>query len=326
MLKALLMLVLVFSFAIMADANSKELEIVMVAKHEGVSWFDAMRVGVNEFGATHDDVNAYQIAPEGGDPAKQVQMVEDLIAKGVDAILVVPNDPKAMIPVLKRAMEAGIVVISHEAEALKGIVNYDLEAFDNDEFGRLMFDTLANEMGGKGEYACIVGALTMETHMQWYNAGKKLIDEKYPDMKEVTDGPMEDNNNEAIAFNKVNEILKSYPKIKGLMSCSASGSSMEALAVEKKRRRSTKVVGLGIPSVNGPYLVSGYQQAAMCWSPADAGYACADVAYKILKGKKVESGMDLGKPGYESIVIKNGVIFGNAPLVLTKENFKEYDF
>ncbi len=326
MLRMLLTLVLAVCFLVLPNVHAKELEIVMVAKHEGISWFDAMRVGVDQFGKDNKDVNAYQIAPEGGDPAKQVQMVEDLIAKGVDAILVVPNDPKAMIPVLKRAREAGIVVISHEAEALRGIVDYDLEAFNNDDFGRLMFGTLAKEMGGKGEYACIVGSLTMETHMQWYNAGKKLIDKMYPNMKEVTDGPMEDNNNETVAFNKVNEILKSYPKIKGLMSCSASGSAMEALAVEKKRRRSTKVVGLGLPHANGPYLVSGFQQAAMCWSPADAGYACAEVAYKILKGEKIKSGMNLGKPGYESIKVSDGVIFGNAPLVLTKENFKEYDF
>ena len=96
-------MVLVFTCSLVfAD----DYEIVMVAKHEGISWFDDMRTGVEEFGKDYG-VKAYQIAPEGGDPAKQVQMVEDLIAKGVDAILVVPNDPTSMEPVLKKAKEAG---------------------------------------------------------------------------------------------------------------------------------------------------------------------------------------------------------------------------
>ena len=112
-------------------AASSQLEIVMVAKHEGISWFDDMRDGVEAFGREHADVTAYQIAPEGGDPARQVQMVEDLIAKGVDAILIVPNDPVSMIPVIERAKAAGIVVVSHEAESLAGVVDWNMEAFLN---------------------------------------------------------------------------------------------------------------------------------------------------------------------------------------------------
>jgi len=84
----------------------KKLEIVMCAKQEGISWFDDMRIGVNQFGKDFD-VNAYQIAPETGDPAKQAQMVESLVAKRVDAILVVPNDPQSMKPVLQEARRGG---------------------------------------------------------------------------------------------------------------------------------------------------------------------------------------------------------------------------
>ena len=37
-------------------------------------------------------------------------------------------------------------MISHEAEELKGIVDYDMEAFRNEDFGVLMFESLAREM------------------------------------------------------------------------------------------------------------------------------------------------------------------------------------
>ncbi len=309
-------------------AGEKKFEIVMVAKHEGISWFDDMRVGLTEFDKDFKSkgVTAYQIAPEGGDPAKQVQMVEDLIAKRVDAILVVPNDPTALIPVIERARKQGIIVVSHEASSLAGVADWDMEAFVNEDFGRAIFETMAKGMGYKGKYGGFVGALTMETHMQWYNAGKKMIDEKYPEMKMVTDQPLEDWNTEKIALDKTNELLAAHPDIKGLFGCSASSSAMIALACEKKRRADISCSGIGTPSQNGAYLESGYSKAVYAWRPADAGYVCALIAYKMLTGEKISEGMNLVKTGYESIRIKDGIIYGDAMLTLTKDNYMDYDY
>jgi|YNPNPStandDraft_1061719.scaffolds.fasta_scaffold01794_4 simple sugar transport system substrate-binding protein len=304
---------------------AKELEIVMVAKHEGISWFDDMRTGVEQFGKDYG-VKAYQIAPEGGDPAKQVQMVEDLIAKGVDAILVVPNDPTAMEPVLKKAKEKGIVVISHEAQQLAPIVDYDVEAFRNEDFGVLMFETLAKAMNYEGEFTGFVGALTMQTHMQWYEAGLKHVQESYPNMKFVSDQPYEDKNDEKIAYDKVQEILKTFPNLKGLFGTSVSSTTMEGLVMKEKNNKNIKVVGLALPSVTGPYIKEGWVVQGQCWRPADAGYVSALVAYKLLTGESIENGMNLVKPGYESVVVEGNVIFGNAPLILTPDTVDQYPF
>ncbi len=311
-----------------AWTGEKKYEIVMVAKHEGISWFDDMRIGLTEFDKDFKDkgVTAYQIAPEGGDPAKQVQMVEDLIAKQVDAILVVPNDPTALIPVIERARKQGIIVISHEASSLAGIANWDMEAFRNEDFGRAIFETMAKGMNYEGKYGGFVGALTMETHMQWYNAGKAMIDEKYPKMKMVTDQPLEDWNTEKIALDKTNELLVAHPDIKGLFGCSASSSAMIALACEKKRRSDISCSGIGTPSQNGAYLESGYSKAVYAWRPADAGYVCALIAYKMLTGEEIKDGLNLQKTGYESIRIEDGIVYGDAMLTLTADNYMDYDY
>ncbi len=50
----------------------------------------------------------------------------------------------------------------------------------NEDFGRLMMESLAAELNGEGEYTGFVGALTMQTHMQWFNAAVELQKEKFP--------------------------------------------------------------------------------------------------------------------------------------------------
>jgi len=306
-------------------------QIVMVAKHEGISWFDDMRLGVEEFGEDFADVEAWQIAPEGGDPARQNQMVEDLIAQGVDAILVVPNDPEAMIPVLRRAREAGIVVVSHEAEQLvrdhDGVVDYNMEAFTNHEFGRVMGEALAEQMDYEGKFAGQVGGLTMETHMQWYRGLMDFISENAPDMEFVLDEPVEDWNTEQTAYDNARELLAAYPDLEGIFGNSASSTIMNAQVIEELGLTGeVAAVGLTLPSMSEQYIRNGSLQHGQAWRPADAGYAAANIAYKELTGDPVGSGDDLGKEGYGDIEVDGGLVFGNAPLVFNPDNIDDMLF
>ena len=145
-------------------------------------------------------------------------------------------------------------------------------------------------------------------------------------MKLVTDGPLEDKNDEKLAYNKVLEVLKAYPNIKGIYGCTVATCAMGALALEEKGITNVSIAGLGLPSVNGPYLKSGSLYKAHCWRPADAGYVSCLIAYKILQGEEIKDGINLVKPGYENCRLKGKIIFGNAPLVLTAENVDDYDF
>ena len=75
-------------------------------------------------------------------------------------------DPGALDPVLKKAMEHGITVVTHEASNQKNM-DYDIEAFDNLRFGAHLMDHLAKMMGEEGEYAVFVGSLGSKTHNEW---------------------------------------------------------------------------------------------------------------------------------------------------------------
>lgn len=308
--------------------SDEQFEIVMIAKTEGLAWFDAMKRGVAEFNDDFADVNAYQHSPEGADAAKQAAMFEDYIAKGVDAICCVPNDPKALIPVVQKAKEAGIVVVIHEGEDLAGIADWDVEVFDNYEFGRVMGQKLGEAMGGKGKYAANVGGLTMQTHMQWWQGGTDYIKENFPDIELVNEQPYEDQDDAAIAYDICKEILRAHPDLNGFLGCTVeSGSSMCRL-LKETNNKNVKVSCLAVPSALGEYIKEGWCANGQGNSPIDAGYATVMCAYKVLKGETIEEGstVDLGKPGMDNCNVKDGVIKGDATIIFTPENVDQYDF
>ena len=144
--------------------------IATVVKISGIPWFDRMKAGVTAFQDANPDVVASESGPATADAAQQLQIVEDLIARGVNALAVVPMDPAVIEGALKRAMDRGIVVVTHEADNQKN-TQADIEAFDNAAYGAALNERLAQCMGGKGKWTTFVGSLGSRTHIQWVNAG-----------------------------------------------------------------------------------------------------------------------------------------------------------
>jgi ribose transport system substrate-binding protein len=123
------------------------------------------------------------VAPPSGDPAVQVRMIEDLVAKKVDAIAISPNEPKSAEPVIADAIAKGIKVITFDADSpdSKRIMYIGT---DNKAAGVQMGETMAKLVGGKGEVAIITGGLGALNLNQRIEGVKEAL-KKYPDMKLV---------------------------------------------------------------------------------------------------------------------------------------------
>jgi simple sugar transport system substrate-binding protein len=309
-------------------AAGKKKTIVMVVKLEGVAWFDNMRTGITAFGKDYPDIEAYQTGGATADPAVQAKLIEDLTAKGVSAILAVPNDPASLVSVFKRANDAGIFTLTHEA-SVQQQVSYDVEAFDNTAYGKHMMDVMAKWMGKSGMWQPFVGHLTSTTHNQWVDGEIAQAKAMYPGLKTATDR-VEEQENQQISHDKTLELLKAYPDLKTVMGSAMSTVPGAAQAItEKGLIGKVAAFGTCLPSVAGDYIKSGAVISIHFWVPADAGYVTARAAYELLKGKKVTEGMNLGKPGYEKVTLKNNdsgvpVIYGAAWVDVNKDNLKDW--
>lgn len=301
-----------------------------VVKSIAFNWFLRLETGVLDFGEDYG-VKAFMEGPSQVDSAAQVAIIEDLIAQGVDAICNVPYGVPENEPAQKKAMDAGIIVIGHEAATAKaGTLNYDVEAFDNCAYGEEMMKEVATRMGESGQYIQFVGSLTNASHNEWQDCAKAYADANYPNLEFVA--KYESKEDQEVAYNTMKDVLKTYPDVKGVLGSAAGDVVGAGRAIEEAGLQdAVAVVGTSIPSYAGELLKTGAVDLAMAWDPATAGYACNVVAYKLIKGEAITDGMDLGVPGYEKIVIKKGengvdVIYGAAWIKMDASNMDDYPF
>lgn len=309
------------------DAEEETYTIGTVVKLDGIAWFDRMRTGVDKF-ASDTNQDCFLMGPPKADAALQVQIIEDLIAGGVDAICVVPFSVKSVEPVLKKARSLGIKVVAHEASNLKN-ADVIIEAFDNYAYGAHLMDHLARFMKEEGDYAVFVGSLASKSHNEWVEGAITRQKEAYPHLNLITDR-IEEYDNQNIAYEKTKELIKTYPNLRGIQGSASTTAAGAGLAVEEKGlQEKIMVVGSGLVSMTGPYLKSGSVKMISFWDPADAGYVMNQMALMLLQSKEITNGLDFGITGYKSIKqdsLKSNLFYGAAWVDVTRENMEQYNF
>ncbi|QPK82354.1 autoinducer 2 ABC transporter substrate-binding protein [Schaalia sp. ZJ405] len=304
-------------------------EIAIVPKDATNPWFVRMEDGVKRY-AQETGMNVYQKGPAETDATMQAQVIQDLIAQGVDAIGVVPVDPGAIEPVLKEAMDAGIVVVTHEGASQENTM-YDIEAFNNEKYGAFIMDNLAEAMGEEGVYTTMVGHVTNASHNEWADGAVKHQKEAYPKMTLLEAEPrVESQDDGETAYQVAKEVLKKYPEIKGVLGTSSFDAPGVARAIDELGLKGKVfTAGTGMPAANKDILEAGSVAALTLWDPADAGYAMAALATKILKGEKIEAPLDLGLDGYKAMKFAEGstkVLEGDGWIQITKDNVDSFGF
>ncbi|BFI45760.1 autoinducer 2 ABC transporter substrate-binding protein [Yersinia pseudotuberculosis] len=327
--KLCLIAALVFSLGIMGAYAQRSQSIVTVVKVIGEPWYTRMGEGAKEFGDENPSISTRTVGPARADSALQLRIVEDLIAKKVDALAVAPMDPSTLEGALKKAMSRGIIVVTNEAYDMVNM-HADIEAVDNATFGAKINEGLVNCMGESGKWTTFVGSLGTNNHVLWAKSAA-VNAQKYPNMTLVD--PLNESFNDANrAYDKAKEIMRKYPDIKGFQGHSAIdvigiGRAVEEAGLQGK----ICVFGIGLPQDSGKYLDSGAINGISFWDPKDASLAMDTVAKLLLDKKPLTDGMNLGVPGYENVAIRKGkgdgvLVIGDAAKFVDKTNWQQYPF
>jgi len=297
-----------------AQAQKK---IAVVAKVGGIPWFNSMEQGIKK-GGQMTGTNAWMVGPTQADAAQQVAAVEDLIARKVDVIAVIPNDANALVPVFGRARAAGIHVITHESPDQAGD-EWDLEFTTPQEDGERHFEAMAKAMGGSGKYIIIVGSLTVPQHRMRADAATALQRRRYPNMQLVGDrfgvGESVDD-----SYRTVLDQLRAHPDLKGVLAFGSQGPIGAARAVDDRGKiRQVSVVGPFSPGQGARYIRSGAIRVGYIWNPALAGETLVQLGARLAANQSITDGLTLPDVGALSVDAQKRLIMAHKIQTIDKD-------
>ena len=288
-----------------------------VVKITGIPWFNLVDRGLVR-GGKQFDIDVSMVGPAHVDPAQQVRLVEDLIAKKVNVIGLVPLDVKVLAPVLSRAQSAGIPVITQEGPDQDGRT-WDVELINSVKFGEEQMKALAGFMGEQGEYVVYVGTLTTPLHNKWADAAIAFQKANYPKMKLAASRfPGADEVDTSLRTTL--DVLKAYPNLRGILGFGSNGPIGAGIALKQQHLADkVAVVGTVVPSQAKSMIMDGTIKEGFLWSPIDAGYAMVAIASRLLKKEPIEDGLEVAGLGRANVDKANRVVAWNDILVINKQ-------
>ncbi|MBP2001603.1 simple sugar transport system substrate-binding protein [Paenibacillus shirakamiensis] len=264
----------------------KPVRIALVTRITSGSFFNAYNKGVQE------QVDAFggqlKIYDSANDLAKMASNIEAAVNEKVDAILVNNGTAQALEQSVKKALDAGIPVVTYDSDLnLPGI-----SAINQDDYmlAWQSLKKLAGDLNGKGNIAVlwVAGYLPMERRQIMIDAFKK----RYPNIKEVARFGSATANTALDTQAQVEALLKKYPNVGDLQAIYSNWNEFTRGALQALKqagRTDIKVYGIDLTDEELPLFQDANSpwEAAAATNPGDVGSIQARLAYQKIAGEKV---------------------------------------
>lgn len=270
-------------------ASDSKPKIALVMKSLANEFFSTMADGARKHQAAHAE--NYDLIVNGikneTDLAEQVNLVEQMVARQVNAIVIAPADSKALVPVLKRAKESGVLVVNidNKLDPLtlrQAGVTVPFVGPDNRSGARKVGEALAKQLRSGDKVAIIEGIPTAYNGQQrrlgfedaMNAAGLKIVGVQSGDWE------MDKANNVATG------ILSEHPDVKALL-CANDDMALGAVAAVQAASKTGRVLVVGFDNIGAirPMIADGRVVATADQHADQLAVYGIEAALKILKGE-----------------------------------------
>src|SRR3954453_19396142 len=299
--------------------------VAFVPKLQGIPYFEAMNTGGKQACKELGCKWLYQ-GPVEADPAAQADIVRSYIQQKVDALIVAPNDPDSMAPLLKQAADAGIKVATADTDAPNSVREVFVSQASTEGIGQALTDSVMQAMGGKGKYAIVSRGQTAQNLNSWIDVQKTYTAQKYPDAQIVD--IVYAGEDQAAATQMATDLMNAHPDLTGLVGeCTSSAPGVAQAIRDAGKIGQVFSVGLGTPKSMQPYLADGSSSASILWDVQHLGYLTAWTGVQLAGGKQLQATNDVSKDitgvTYDP---SSKVLLLGPPLTITKDNAGNYDY
>ncbi|HNR62856.1 MAG TPA: ABC transporter substrate-binding protein [Thermotogota bacterium] len=148
----------------------------------GINWW--AQKAIKEWQAKDPDVTFFLVTADS--PAKQVADIEDLMVKGIDALVILAHDSAPLTPIVEKVYNEGIFVVSVDRGLTKPVENVYV-AGDNPGLGRVSAEWMAKELNYKGAIVVLEG-IPCVINSERVDAFNEVM-KKYPNIKILDSQP-----------------------------------------------------------------------------------------------------------------------------------------
>ncbi len=300
-----------------------QITVAMMPKSKGNAYFIACRKGGLE-AAAELGIKLIWDGPTEPDPAKQNEVIDTWITRGVDVIAVAVENRQGISSVLRKARDRGIKVITWDADAETDARDFFVNQATPEGIGAALMDNAARILGGKGSFAIITASLTAANMIEWQKCIEARRREKYPQIKMAALRPCDDLQKKA--FDEAKTILNAEPDVKLFMAICTPAVPGAAEAVKQSGRTDVKVIGLGLPNDNNRYVHEGITDCVVLWNTMDLGYLTVQAAVALAEGALKPGATEFRAGRLKKIEIQGDNILLGQPFLFTKDNIDQVDF
>jgi len=259
------------------------MRIALLVKALGIGFFEAAAKGAEEAAAELGDVEIIYTGPTDTTAEGQVEVINSLIAQRVDAIAISANDPDAVVPALKKAMQRGITVISFDSGVAPEGRAMHLNPSSNALIGNMIVKLAADHLPDGGEVAVLSATSTSTNQNTWIEEMNKVLPD-YPGIEVVATVYGDDLADKS--YREAQGLMSSHSELDAIIAPTSVGIVAAAQAVSDAGKvGEVNVTGLGLPSEMAGAIESGASKSFAIWNPIDLGYAAATLAYHLAQGE-----------------------------------------
>jgi rhamnose transport system substrate-binding protein len=265
-----------------SSGAQQPVKVAFVPKVANIPYFQAMDTGGRE-AAQQLGIDWLSQGPATVDPAAQVAIIRSYIAQHVDVIVVAPNDPVAVAPVLAEARKQGIHVMTSDTDAPASERELFVNQASAEGIAEGLTDSLMAKTGPAAQYAIVSCGKTAENLNSWISAEKAYAAVKYPQAKLVDTVYAGEDAAAATAMAK--QLMTEHPALTGIIGeCTTSAPGVAQAVRDTQNIGRVYTVGVGTPQAIKPYLADGSCSTSVLWNVETLGYLTAWAAKQLATG------------------------------------------
>lgn len=263
-------------------------------------------------------------APEREDASRQLDVFNDVINNGADAVIIAGVDPATLARPISQSIEEGVPVFGFDIGVPDTDTLFTASGWEAESSGTNIGKGLAEEIGGKGKVAILTGGLGSPLLAKRQEAIEAAL-AAYPDIEVV--GVYASDNDFALALSQAESVLQAHPDLAGFASTVTTGvpAAVQA-AVNAGKEGAVAIWGVAMPQQNAEAVKNGWTKGALALDSGQMTYLGVMMAYRYLtEGTLPTEGEEFGWAGIP-VVDQEGKMAYVPDTLLTPENVDDFPF